>query len=105
MIQFIKEYGYIIWVILLAVIYAISEWGKVKEIAQGAILNAKRQAKDKILSSGIEQENYAVAKFYPMLPGRIKIFISEAIFRNIIKWLYKKATDLADDGKLNKSNE
>ena len=85
-------------------IFIIFQYEKVKNMAYQAIINAKRLAKEGVLNSGKEQEDFAVLRFYPYLPGKIKFFISENTFRKIIRWLYKQATDYLDDGKFNNSN-
>lgn len=100
---FLWEWRWVIVLILALIIFAIFEWGKVKEMAISGALMAKKLAKDAILNSGQEQEDWAVMRFYPLLPLPARVVISEAVFRKIVKHLYGKAKDYLDDGELNNS--
>lgn len=85
---------------LVAIIVAIVQnWTSVKSQAYEGMLQAKRLAKDNILTSGQAQEDWVVSMFYPKLPAQVKLFISETTFRTIVKKLYTIAKD-AVDGKI-----
>ena len=53
---FLWDWRWVIVLILALIIFAIFEWGKVKEMAISGALMAKKLAKDAILNSGQEQE-------------------------------------------------
>jgi len=103
MINKLFEYRFIILIILAVILYAAFEWEKFKTKAYALMLQAKSMAKDLILKSGSQQENWVVKKAYQFLPRKLTIFINEARMRKIIHYLYIKAKDMADDGKLNNS--
>lgn len=99
--EFLWDYRYIIVIIIAALIYCLFNWQKVKTLALQGMLKAKSLAKDAVLHSGQEQEDWVVSKIYPMLPNVARLFISEGFFRILVQKLYKTAKDLIDDGKLN----
>jgi hypothetical protein len=90
-------------VLLGVVIFAIFDFAKFKQIVFQAMLIAKSKAKDLVLKSGQEQEDWVVEKVYNILPARIKLFVSKEILRNLVKKFYKEAKDYLDDGKFNDS--
>jgi len=97
------EYRFIIAVVLIVVLYAVFEWQKFKTVLFALMLQAKDRAKDFILSGGQAQEDWVIKKSYLLLPKKITIFINENRMRKIVHYLYVKAKDLVDDGKLNGS--
>ena len=103
MLNELFEYRFIILVVLAVVLFAILEWQKFKTVVYALMLRAKSLAKDLVLKSGEKQEDWVVQKAYLILPKKITIFINEARMRKIVHYLYVKAKDLADDGKLNNS--
>lgn len=105
MLNLLWEYRFVILAIIAIALYAWLEWEKFKVQAYAIMLQAKRQAKDKILKSGAQQEEWVVRKAYQFLPKRFTIFISEKNMRWIVHKLYHIAKDKLDDGKLNNSIE
>jgi hypothetical protein len=101
--EFLWDWRYILVVLVAIIIYCIFEWGKVKEAILKGCLMAKKLAKDAILNSGQEQEDWVVKRIYPCLPAPIRVVISEESFRKLIRWIYGKAKDLLDDGTINNS--
>lgn len=84
-------------------IYAISDWKNFKILVNQAIVAAKSKAKDGVLKSGQDQENWVVDKVYDVMPARIKLFVNKELLRKIVNKAYHTAKDLLDDGKLNGS--
>jgi len=78
-------------------------WQKTKDILNALIIQAKRLTKDAILNSGSEQENWVCMMAVKYLPSYITIFLGEEKIRKIVKILYGKAKDYADDGIINGS--
>ena len=103
MLKSLWEFRYIIVVILAAIIYGWLTWKETKSRLYALMLQAKSKAKDMILQSGQEQEEWVVKMALQYLPVSIKIFFSEDMIRKIVQWLYKKGKDYLDDGKLNNS--
>ena len=97
------EYRYIIALVIGFIFYAIFEWQRTQKILYALIAQAKRYAKDMILKSGKEQEDWVVEKAYICLPLMIRGFISEDMLRKIIRYLYDKLKDFIDDGEFNGS--
>ena len=104
-LNFIIEYRFILLVVLGVFIFAIAEWGKFKKLAYSAILNAKRLAKDMVLKSGKQQEDWVVGKMYQYLPKKITRFISEKNMRRAVHYLYHQLKDYMDNGRLDNSIE
>jgi hypothetical protein len=100
---FLWEYRFFIILALAVVLYAITQWKEFKSRAYALMLQAKRLAKDAILKSGDEQVEWIIKRAYQFLPKSIMAFISEDRLRKIIKWLYDKAKDWIDDGRINGS--
>lgn len=97
------EYRFVILVALAIVLFAFLEWNKFKSVCYAAMLQAKSMAKDAILKSGDEQEEWVVKKLLQLLPKTLIIFISEQTLRKLVHYLYNKAKDYLDDGELNNS--
>jgi hypothetical protein len=98
------EWRFVIAVVLAVVLYACFEWNSFKALAYSIMLNAKSKAKDAILKSGIEQENFVVDHLYELLPARVKLIIrNKEMLRPIVHKLYIAMKDLIDDGKMNGS--
>lgn len=102
--QFLWEYRYVIVVVAVAILYSAFEWKSAKEKAYALMLQAKSLAKNLVLNSGKEQEDWVVKKAYEYLPKSITIFITEEKMRKLIQYLYNKAKDYLDDGTINNSN-
>lgn len=103
--EFLWDWRFLIVVLLVIAVYAVFEWGKFKEGILSAMLMAKKKAKEMILNSGQEQEDWVVMKIYPCLPSVVKVVLSEEAFRKLIRYLYGKAKDYLDDGVMNGSNK
>jgi len=99
----IWDFRYLIVIILAALVYTLFNWQKVKTMAYKGMLQAKSLAKDAVLKSGKEQEDWVVETIWPLLPAAVRLFISKTVFREIIKKLYRTAKDYLDDGQLNGS--
>lgn len=99
------EYRFIIILVLAIILYAALEWQKFKTQAYALMLQAKSLAKDAILKSGLQQEEWVIKKAYQFLPGRITVFLNEQRMRKIVHYLYVRAKDYVDDGEINNSIE
>lgn len=97
------EFRYVILVIIVLLIYFIVEWQRSKVLLFSLMLRAKSLAKDAILRSGTEQENWVVEKAYLFLPKRLTLFISKEKMHEMVHYLYVKAKDYIDDGVMNNS--
>jgi hypothetical protein len=60
-------------------------------------------AQKAILASGQDQEDWVVKMALQYMPAQIKLIVNENMTRKIVKWLYQKAKDYADDGEFNDS--
>lgn len=101
--ELLWEWRFVVICIVAAILWAILEWEKAKAILYDLMLQAKRKAKDAILKSGREQEEWVLKMALQLLPLPLKIFLSEDNIRKIIRWLYHKARDYLDDGQFNNS--
>lgn len=98
------EYRFVIMIAVFVVFFfVLLGWHRTKVLLYQLMLQAKRMAKDAILKSGQQQEEWVVKKAMQHLPLSLRIFLSEDTIRKIVKWLYQKAKDYADDGQLNNS--
>lgn len=103
-LNFIIEYRFIILLVVFVITFFIMIGKqKTKDILNSLIIQAKRLAKDTILKSGKEQEDWVVLMSLKYLPSYITIFLGEAKIRKIIQLLYQKAKDYCDDGVFNGS--
>lgn len=101
--ELIWEYRFIIVIVVTAALFALLEWERFKGTAYALMLQAKRMAKDAVLKSGAQQEEWVIRKAYQFLPKSITIFISNEVMGKIVHYLYIKAKDKLDDGQLNNS--
>lgn len=101
---FIWDYRYLLIIVLATFVYCLFNWQKVKTEAYKGMLQAKSLAKDLVLNSGAEQENWVVDNIWPLLPLSVRLVISKELFRKIVQKLYKTAKDFIDDGLLNGTN-
>ena len=99
------EYRFILLVVLATILYAALEWQKFKTNAYALMLQAKSLAKDAILKSGHQQEEWVIKKAYQFMPRKVTMFISEQRMKVIVHYLYIRAKDLVDDGEINSSIE
>ncbi len=97
------EWRFVIAVGAVALIYCFMEWNKVKAKLYSFMLQAKSLAKDAVLKSGQQQEEWVVNKAYQFLPKALTLFISRQLMQKIVHWLYHKAKDYIDDGQINNS--
>jgi DNA polymerase III alpha subunit (gram-positive type) len=97
------EWRFVIILVITGALYYIKEWEKAKGIMYAGIAQAKRYAKDQVLKSGKQQEEYVVKLMLQRLPLSLRIFLGEDQIRKIVKWLYNKLGDYIDDGVLNES--
>ncbi len=98
---FVWDYRFVIAVVVCFVLFFLFEKEKGYSTIYNLMLQAKRLAKDTILLSGKEQEDWVVERAMYLLPTSWKIFIDEKRTRQIVQWLFAKGKDLLDDGKLN----
>ena len=101
--EWLWDFWYIIVILLAVLIYCLFNWQKVKAMAYKGMLQAKSLAKDLVLNSGKEQEDWVVETIWPLLPAPVRLFISKELFRTIVQKLYKTAKDFIDDGIINGS--
>lgn len=101
--EFLWDWRYVIAFVLAVVLWTAFNWQKAKIIAYNGMLRAKSLAKDKILNSGKEQEDWVVEKVYPCIPSTIRLFVSKEAFRKMVQWLYRIGKDWIDDGHINGS--
>lgn len=97
------EWRFVIVLAFGIVLYCLFEWQRAKSVLYALMLQAKRMAKDAILKSGEQQEEWVVKKALQFLPASLKIFLSEDWVRKIVRWLFHKAKDYLDDGIFNSS--
>jgi hypothetical protein len=97
------DWRFVLVVVLGIAVYAVVDWKNFKIKLHQLMLDAKSLAKDKILNSGKEQEDWVVEKLYGIMPAKLKVFISKELLQKIVYKAYHTAKDLIDDGKLNNS--
>ena len=101
--QLFWDSRFVICVVVAIALYAVLAWKDFKIRTYALMLLAKDLAKDALLKNGDEQAEWVVKKAYQFLPKTISIFISEESMEKIIYFLYTKAKDYLDDGKINNS--
>ena len=107
-LNFILENKDIIIAIVGLIIYAISNWKEFEKRVTAGMLKAKDLAKDQILKSAKEQEDWVINNILIIVGKRFGFIvnkINEEYLRQIIHWLYVKAMDKYDDNKINGSFE
>ena len=97
------EFRFIIAFLIGFALFSLFEWEKTKGILTKLMLNAKSLAKDYVLKSGQEQEEWVLKRAYQYLPKWITTFIPEEVMRKLIRYIYQMAKDYIDDGKINNS--
>lgn len=97
------EFRFVIVSLIAILLFALLEWNSFKSIAYGIMLQAKSLAKDTVLKSGQEQEDWVVKKLYPYVPLVVRPLISEETLRTVVRALFLKAKDYLDDGQINNS--
>ena len=103
-LNIVWDYRYLLLWVILAVITCITmgrQWVKAKVYT--LMLLAKKLAKDQVLATGAEQEEWVVNALYLVLK-KLKIpFVTKEGLQRLVDKLYKKAIDYLDDGKFNNS--
>jgi hypothetical protein len=90
--------------VILVIILIFLKWQQAKAILFALMLQAKRYAKDSILNSGKEQEDWVIKQAMKFLPISFKLLVPEEMIRIIVIRLYKSLKDYLDDGIINNSN-
>ena len=101
--EFLWDWRFVILFILAAIVWLVFNWQKAKIMAYNGMLRAKSLAKDWVLNSGQEQEDWVVERVYPCIPATIRLFMNRDAFRTFVRWLYRIGKDILDDGELNNS--
>jgi len=100
------DYRFIIIGIIGIIIYAIINPSDFKVKIYQAMLYAKQMAKEGILKTGKEQEQWVVDNISAFVGKKWSIVVKilgEEKIRSIIQTLYSKALDVLDDGQINNS--
>ena len=103
--EFLWDWRFVIIVLLGIILWVVFNWQKAKAIAYNGMLRAKSLAKDHVLNSGQEQEDWVVERVYPCLPAAFRLVVNKDLFRKFVRWLYGIGKDWIDDGVLNGSNK
>ncbi|MCX8128556.1 MAG: hypothetical protein N3I35_00450, partial [Clostridia bacterium] len=99
----IWDWRLIIALTILVLVVALLEWQKTKTVLYALMLQAKRMAKDALLESGKEQEEWVVNKAMRYLPLYVRLLVGEKQIRVFVKLLFSKLKDYVDDGVINNS--
>ena len=102
--EYLWDWRFVIAVALGLILWIVFNWERAKVIAFNGMLRAKALAKDHVLNSGQEQEDWVVDRVYPCLPSGFKLFVSRDTFRKFVRWLYQVGKDWLDDGIFNGSS-
>lgn len=101
--QILWEYRYVIIVAVALVAVFIFERQRAMTILYALMLQAKRLAKDAVLSSGQEQEDWVITKAKVLLPKWVLVFLPDERLRVFVRFLFAKLKDYMDDGQINNS--
>lgn len=101
--EILWELRFVIIAVLAIIIYSLMTWKETKSRLYALMLQAKRRAKDEVLKSGQQQEEWVVKKALQFLPLSVRLLFGEDVIRGIVRMLYKSAKDYLDDGKINNS--
>lgn len=97
------EWRFVLVLAAAFVLFCLLEWQRTKTKLYALMLQAKRMAKDAVLNSGQEQEDWVVKKAMQFMPVSLRLFLSEDVTRRIVRWLFGKLKDYLDDGQVNGS--
>lgn len=97
---FMWEWRFVIVAVIFMILFA---WAWFKGKAYAIMLQAKSLAKDAVLRSGAEQEEWVIKALYKFLPGAITIWIPRPVMQTVVHHLYIKAKDYLDNGVLDNS--
>jgi hypothetical protein len=98
--QLLWEFGSVILLIAAAIIFGILQWQKAKITLYALMLEAKSLAKELVLKSAKEEEDWVVDKAYEFLPKIVSIQMSEEAMRNMINKLYSKSKYYSEIGNI-----
>lgn len=93
MLDYIVENKFSIVLIIAIFLSGVYEWEKTKATLYGLMLQAKRLAKELVLNSGKEQEEWVLERAYIYLPKWISFLIPRELMRSLIAYLYSTAKD------------
>lgn len=99
-IELINNWQYVVMIGAIITLFGLLQCMWFRQRAYALMLQAKRMARDEILKSGEEQEQW-VTDMLQAIPWLIFIPRSAKLYS--VKYLYKVAKDLVDDGALNNS--
>ena len=105
-LSFIVEYKDIIIALIGLIFWAISNKKEFEKRLVDGMLKSKDLAKDKILKSAKEQEDWVINNISTIVGKRFTFvlkLINEETLRKIVKILYNRIMDKYDDGEINDS--
>lgn len=101
------EWRFVLVAVVMLLIYSIAEWKKVKKILTVNIIKARELAKEFVLESGQEQEDWVVERVYAILPMTVLAVLTpfggKAALRKLVKIVYYQLKDYLDNQKFDKS--
>lgn len=100
-LAFLWEWRFVIVVVIAGILFVITHWESTKAKLYALMLQAKSLAKDEVLKSGKEQEDWVILQIVKYIP--YAKFIPDAVLRKVVHYLYIQGKDYLDDGKLNGS--
>jgi hypothetical protein len=103
MLSCLWELRFIIVVVVAFILLLLLEVSRGKAVLYALMLQGKRYAKDTVMNSGAEQEEWVVKKALQFMPKSLTLFLCESSVRWIVRKLFLKLKDYMDDGVLNNS--
>lgn len=100
-ITIVWEWRFIILILVGFSLFYLFERERAKTFIYASIAQAKRLAKDQVLKSGKQQEEYVIKLAMQYLPLSCRLFLGENNIRMLVRFLYSKLGDYIDDGILN----
>jgi len=91
MINYLQSYWGIIATILGFIVYAVFQRENAKKIILSIMLRLEKEAENLALETGDAKLEFISEKGYLLLPANVRLFITEASFKSLVKSLYDKA--------------
>jgi hypothetical protein len=100
-ITLVDNWQYIVMIGAILVLFGLMQWNWFRQRAYALMVQAKRMAIDEVLKSGDEQEQWVVDALQAI---PILLPIPRSVKLQVVRYLYKIAKDLCDNGQLDGSN-
>ncbi len=97
LLEFLVSWWGLIIVFFFFIAYGIHDYEATKKTIVGLIFIAEERAREKALETGEQKFNWVVFNGYKYLPGWLRLFMSEELFKVLVQNIFDKLVIWAEN--------